>query len=195
MGTAAALACVGGSAAGTQVALDGVDTGIRSGVNGEFRAAGTIQGVQRAVKTGDAVHIAEAVIAPAQTAAIAAGGAAVARAVASANMASEQNLSGTGQSLTKPPAQATPALTPENLAAVSQQAPRPSPLVPPEVCRRIRSIGAEFIGRLAMAGPTRLPAVQVWGARCLWRGLFCSNASGAYQRKPGEDAEQPGPTQ
>ncbi|CAE7824406.1 unnamed protein product [Symbiodinium sp. CCMP2592] len=132
MGTAAALACVGGSAAATQVALDGVDTGIRSGYNGEFRAAGTIQGVQRAVKTGDAVHIAEAVIAPAQTAAVAAGGAAVARAVASANMASEQNLSGTGQSLTKPPAQANPALTPENLAAVSQQAPRPSPLVPPE---------------------------------------------------------------
>lgn len=127
LGAVPACAIVGGAAAGSQVALDGVDTGIRSAAKRKFEPAGTWAGAKLAVETKDAVHIVDAVMAPVQTAALAAGGAAIARGVSScqatAAAAAEQELAGTGQSLQSAQARPNAALTRANLDALP---PRPA---------------------------------------------------------------------
>jgi len=132
-GMAAGPACalVGGAAAGSQVALDGVDTGIRSAKQRKFVPAGTWAGAKLAVDTGDAVHIVDAVLAPVQTAALAAGGAAVARGVASykatAAVAVEQDLAGVPQS--SAPSSQAPVVRPNptlNAANLDALPPRPA---------------------------------------------------------------------
>lgn len=117
LGTAAACAAVGTAAAASQVGLDAVESGVRR------KAVGTVAGAKLAYETGDAVHIADAIIAPVQTAAMAAGGAAIGRGLAARAAAAEQNLSGTGHNLTPPKAQPNSQLTP---AALDRLPPRPA---------------------------------------------------------------------
>jgi len=85
-----------------QVALDAVDSGIRR------EAVGTVAGAKLAYETGDAVHIADAIIAPARTAVMGAGGVPGQTAWSpfpARAAAAEQNLTGTGQSLAAPKGQ------------------------------------------------------------------------------------------
>lgn len=121
LGTVAACATVGVSAAGSQVALDAVDSVSRGST------VGTIAGAKLAYDTGNAVHIADAIIAPAQTATMAAYGAAIGRGYAAkalaAELAAEQNLVGSGQRLVAPQGRPNPALTP---AALEQLPPLPA---------------------------------------------------------------------
>lgn len=132
LGTGAALAVVGGAAASTQVGLDGVDTAIRSAAAGELVAVGTIQSTKKAIETGDAVHIAEAIIAPCQTAALAAGSAAIARSAAAGRAAAAQNenIAGTGQSMEAPAPGANTQLNADSLARLPD-GPRPGMLETP----------------------------------------------------------------
>jgi hypothetical protein len=116
LGVVGACTLVGASAATSQVAFDAVDSGIRR------EAVGTVAGVKLACETGDAVHIADAIIAPAQTGVMAAGGAAIGRGLAARAAAAEQNLAGTGQNMAAPQARPNPTINAANLEALP---PRP----------------------------------------------------------------------